>query len=130
MSNAHKGFTLIEVMITVAIIGILAAIAYPSYQQHVLRTHRTAAQACLVELAQWMERYYSARMSYVGAVLPSTSCQTDLSSRYTFSLDGTPTATAFKLRAVPIGAQVADTCGTVTLDQLDRREAAQPNCWR
>ena len=76
----HRGFTLVELMIVVAIVGILAAIAYPSYTQHVLKTHRRAAQACLLELAQWMERYYTSKMTYAGASLPNTSCRNDLTA--------------------------------------------------
>ncbi|MFN3957345.1 MAG: type IV pilin protein [Tepidimonas ignava] len=126
---SHRGFTLIEVMITVAIIGILAAIAYPSYQQYVLRTNRNAAQGCLVELAQWMERYYATHMSYAGASLPSTSCQTDLAARYTFSFQETPSATTFRIQAVPRGAQVGDTCGTLSINQLGARTPTTSGCW-
>ena len=60
----HTGFTLIEVMIVVAVIGILAAIAYPSYQESVTKTRRSAAQGCLVEMAQFMERFYTTNMRY------------------------------------------------------------------
>ncbi len=58
------GFTLIEVMIVVAIIGILAAIAYPSYQNQMQKTRRADAKASLMELAQFMERNYSTSGAY------------------------------------------------------------------
>ena len=102
-----KGFTLIEVMIVVAIVGILAAVAYPSYQQHVLKTRRAAAAGCLLEHAQFMERYYTTNMTYVGAV-PAVSCTADLTGFYAFGLSaGTPvTATTYLIEATPQGTQM------------------------
>lgn len=130
-ANRQLGFTLIELMIVVAIVGILAAIAYPSYKQHVLKTHRRAAQACLLELAQWMERYYTNKMTYKNAELPNTTCRNDLKTRYTFSFSGTPDENSYKIQAVPVtdGPQESDACGTLTVDHTGERSPTTAGCW-
>src|SRR5699024_2653897 len=60
----HRGFTLLELMIVVAIVAILASIAYPSYTHYIVKTHRSAAEACLSEYANYMERFYTTNLSY------------------------------------------------------------------
>lgn len=120
MNRLHyrAGFTLIELMITVAIIAILAAVAYPSYQNHVIKTRRAAGAACLSELAQFMERYYTTNMTYAGAALPQTNCRNELTSFYAFALDQAATAREFSITATATGAQARDArCGNLTLDQ-------------
>ena len=62
--NQNQGVTLIELIITVAIIGILAAIAFPSYEKYVQRTHRSEVIANMSEMAQWLERQYSKNNQY------------------------------------------------------------------
>jgi type IV pilus assembly protein PilE len=127
----QQGFTLIELMITVAIIGILVAIAYPSYSSYVIRTKRATGAGCLMELSQWMERNYTTCLRYdkTGAActtdvdssqLPVLQCRTDLGTSYVFTVAGTPAiaTNTYQLDATPGGAQASDTqCGTLSLNQ-------------
>lgn len=131
-----QGFTLIELMIVVIIISVLAAIAYPAYINHTVNTRRAAATACLTEMAQFMERYYTTNMSYVDGDPPALGCEQELAVHYTFGLSGTPTASAFTVQAVPQGQQAARDgarCGTLTLNQLGQQRVsgtAEPTeCW-
>ncbi|TCT22887.1 type IV pilin protein [Thiobaca trueperi] len=128
------GFTLIELMITVAIVGILAAIAYPSYQDSVRKSWRANGASCLMELAQRMERRFTGSSSYVGNALPPSGCTTeaDMAAHYGFSFAANPTATAFTLQAVPVGSQASDTCGTLTITQtgLKGSDGTVSDCWR
>lgn len=135
LRNRWHGFTLIELMITVAIIGILAAIAYPSYTQYVLRANRADAQAVLMETAQFMERYYTTNNTFVGATVASVSAvspkgATGTNIKYNITFSVAPTATVYTLSAAPANGQTADTtCGTMTLSQTGAQTAAAAGCW-
>ncbi|RVU41767.1 type IV pilin protein [Rheinheimera riviphila] len=124
----QRGFSLMELMVAVTIIGIIVAVALPSYNSHMLNTRRTTATSCVVELAQFMERVYTTSMDYsknagVATVLPPSSCRNDLADFYTLSL--VATAQTFTLTATPIGVQAKDTsCGILTLDHAGARTAA------
>lgn len=121
-----KGFTLIEVMITVVIVGILASVAYPSYIEHVRKSRRADAKAALVAAAQTMERYYTEKNTYVGATaaasggtIPNWAPADRPSSEatYTISLPNAQlSATSFTVVATRTGKQTSDTsCGDFTL---------------
>ncbi|HET8871590.1 MAG TPA: type IV pilin protein, partial [Aquabacterium sp.] len=89
----ERGFTLIELMIAVAIVGILAAIAYPSYAEHVAKGRRADARVRLAAAQQWMERYYTERYTYASS--GSTTDNTDFAKQTSFvtsppAAEGTP----------------------------------------
>lgn len=121
-NSKQSGFTLIELMIVVVIIAVLSAIAFPTYQKHVIRSRRVAAAGCLQSIGQFMERYRSSNnFSYSGASLNSAQlgCMADLAPFYTFSVaDGATPGLTYSALATPAGAQVRDTeCGALGLDQ-------------
>lgn len=139
IARYNAGFTLIEVMIVVAVIGILAAIAFPSYQEHVRKARRADAQTAMLELAQFMERHYTANGKYLTAanaapVLPFTAAPKDGATKYyDLSFTAAPTANAYTLRAVPKGAMASDSCGTLSITNTGVKSQSSgtlAECWR
>ena len=125
--HRNKGFTLIEVMIVVAIVGILASVAYPSYQEHLRSSRRTAAQGCLMEQTHAIERFYSANMTYVGAGAALPACPGDVPRFYNVA-PGPLGQSTYTLTATPTGAQAGDRCGNMTVNHQGARTPAA--CWR
>ncbi|AZT82887.1 prepilin-type N-terminal cleavage/methylation domain-containing protein [Marinobacter sp. NP-4(2019)] len=127
--KAQKGFTLIELMIVVAIIGIIAAIAYPSYTEHVRKTKRSDGQGALMGLAAAMERHYASNNSYEDAaaggadtgspgIYPDEAPLDGNDKYYDLTIQSAD-ATTYTLRATPKGAQAGD--GMLELDSTGAR---------
>ena len=130
-----QGFTLIEVMIVVVVVGILMAVAIPSYREYVLRSHRSSAQAFMSTVANRQAQYlldaraYAGSHGALGLTVPS-----DVAARYSFStvvVGGPPPGYTFQ--ATPIGDQAQDRCGQMSIDNTGSKSAVAVNssvqCW-
>lgn len=146
--RGQQGFTLVEAMIVVALLGILAAIAMPSYQSHIQKTHRKDAEVALMQFRQTMERFYGNRFTYVGAaadgaatgvpaIFPASTpvdrSAADGARTYYNLAIVEATAAEFWLSATPVGSQVGDQCGTLYLHSSGLRGSAEASastpCW-
>ena len=140
MKEKQLGFTLIELMITVAIVGILASIAYPTYQDSVMKSRRADVKGVLLGLANAMERHYTEISSYQGAA-GSKSSPVDTGTAWIYSIPtetarfytvtiSVATASTYTLNAVPTGVQNGDKCGTLTLTHTGVKGfTGTGDCW-
>lgn len=129
-----SGFTLMELMIVVAIIGILAGIAYPSYTAYVTKAKRSDAKVALLQMQIAQEKYRANCPQYATAIGSAMSCvtgnytligsTTSPDGYYTIAISGTPTATAYTVTAAPLAPFADSACGTFAVNKDGKTTSA------
>ena len=121
-----RGFTLMEVIVVVTMLGILAAIAIPNYSEYIRRGHRSAAQAYLLDLASRQVQFYLDRRVFADNVAAlNVAAPAEISNRYNVAIEadaGSPVL--FTITATPTGNQTGDRCGNLAINQAGRRGVA------
>ena len=137
-NGSLRGFTLIELMIVVAIVGIIAAIAYPSYAQYVVKSNRSAAQSFILGVANKQEQYILDARQYATSVSAlSMTTPSEVSRNYGITITGvTTTPPAYSIVATPTGTQASKDakCGNLTIDQAGQKGISSSTgtaaaCW-
>ncbi len=145
ITSTQAGVTLIELLITVVIVGILAAVAYPSYQSHIATANRAEAKSILLETAQFFERNYTTNGCYhrtdnacasaANQTLPFAQSPKTGTAKYNIAVAYSTTAPCtlgqcYGLSAAPTGSMTGDACGTLTLAHTGAQGAAAADCWQ
>lgn len=138
--NQARGFTLIEILIVVAILGVLTSIALPAYQNSVLRSGRAEAKGELMIVASDQERFFSSNNTYSTDATPlittDATTRTTENGLYTITVAAGGTgniATSFVATATAVGDQTADACTTLTISSVGVRGATgatADECWQ
>ena len=129
MRQSQRGITLIELMVVIVIVGILAAIAYPSYRQQVMRSNRTEAKVALEQRALALEKCFTRYLSYESdECTASTAAADGETPDRNYSVALASDAESFTVTATAINGQAADQqCDEMTIDERGRRLPAE--CW-
>lgn len=129
---SRHGFTLLELIVVIAILAVLLTVALPSYRNYMVRVHRTEAVSALLELASCQERVFADHGHY-----DTTRCLPPDLDHYAIRLEpsGETASLAFTAWADPAGSQGDDPCGSLGLDQTGLRQVSANgmdagNCWR
>lgn len=117
----QRGFTLVELLIVIAILGILFSVAMPSYTEYMLKARRADIQQVMLQNSAILERSYSRN----GAYPEGFSAQDTEYYKFNYRSDNI----TYKLTATPKGAQAADNCGTLTINHSGQQTAQTDNCW-
>ncbi len=125
--NLNNAFSLLELLIAMAIVATLACIAYPSYQHYLLKAHRNQAEMDLMNTAEQLENYYSLNGSYQNATFTQLHVK-DHSTYYLYQLKSL-TEENYSLIANPIGNQFQDPCSTLWIRSDGSHGGNQENCW-
>lgn len=140
----QSGFTLIEMIVTMTIIGILTAIAIPNYTAYIQRSNRSEARSALLEAATWMERWRTEQGRYdtpgsagtPPAAFPFTQVPATGTAKYTIAAPATPnTGIAYTITATAAGVMASDVCTTLTITETGLRGfttgggGTQEICW-
>ena len=136
LTHTRRGFTLIELMVVLAVAAILAAVALPSYRGQVAKGRRADGKQALVELAQKLERFYTERGTFAGVSLGAGGLYPAISSGGYYSLAIiSQTVDGFTLTATPRGNQAGDACGALGYNHLGDRSVgagatlSSDQCW-